>query len=103
MQPLLSTDWFLACDWLALDSLRVVPTKPFTDIEGLPVLVDEQGAEVTKEYRHGVRCAEFVSHVAQVLTNNLICELKNRSMLIYCWKLQMTKLVLKTCEFMQST
>jgi hypothetical protein len=69
-------------------------------MEGLPAPVDEAGAEVTKEYKNGVRCAEFVEHIAQVLTNDLICELQSRSMLLYCWMLQMTKLVLKTCYFM---
>jgi hypothetical protein len=27
--PLLSSEWFLACDWLALDSLWVAPTDEF--------------------------------------------------------------------------
>jgi hypothetical protein len=49
--------------------------KPYTDIGGLLALVDKLGVKVRSEYNSGMRCAEFVLHIAEVLRKYLICEL----------------------------
>jgi hypothetical protein len=50
--------------------------NPYTDIGGLLALVDKLGVEVRSEYSNDMRCAEYVSHIAEVLRKDLISELK---------------------------
>jgi hypothetical protein len=50
--------------------------KPYTDIFGLLALVDKLDVEVSSEYSNGMRCAKFVSHIAEVIRKGLICELQ---------------------------
>jgi hypothetical protein len=56
--------------------------KPYTDIGGLLTLVENLGVKVRSEYSNDMKCVEFVSHIAEVLRTDLICELQNRSTLI---------------------
>jgi hypothetical protein len=39
-------------------------------------LVDKLGVEVRSEYSNDMRCAEYVSHIAEMPRKDLICELK---------------------------
>jgi hypothetical protein len=50
--------------------------KPYTDTGGLLALADKLGVEVRREHSKDMRCAEFVSHIAEVLKKDLICKLQ---------------------------
>jgi hypothetical protein len=74
-------------DWKMLDHMKCVfniayymakHNKPYTDIGGLVALEDKLGVRVRSEYSNDMRCAEFVSHIAEVLRKYLICGLQKQ-------------------------